>query len=47
LERVKGIEPSYSAWKAAALPLSYTRAPAMNYHAREAASTVHPPVSAP
>src|SRR5690242_14207154 len=24
LERVKGIEPSYSAWKAAALPLSYT-----------------------
>ncbi len=47
LERVKGIEPSYSAWKAAALPLSYTRAPTMNYHAREAASTVHPPVSAP
>src|SRR5260370_37607188 len=33
LERVKGIEPSYSAWKAAALPLSYIRAPAMNYHA--------------
>jgi hypothetical protein len=28
LERVKGIEPSYSAWKAAALPLSYTRAAA-------------------
>ena len=28
LERVKGIEPSYSAWKAAALPLSYTRATA-------------------
>ena len=26
LERVKGIEPSYSAWEAAALPLSYTRA---------------------
>ena len=25
MERVKGIEPSYSAWKAAALPLSYTR----------------------
>jgi hypothetical protein len=38
---VKGIEPSYSAWKAAALPLSYTRAQAMNYHAAEAASTVH------
>ena len=29
LERVKGIEPSYSAWKAAALPLSYTRAAAI------------------
>jgi transposase InsO family protein len=26
LERVKGIEPSSSAWEAAALPLSYTRA---------------------
>jgi hypothetical protein len=25
VERVKGIEPSYSAWEAAALPLSYTR----------------------
>ena len=25
LERVTGIEPVYSAWKAAALPLSYTR----------------------
>ncbi len=39
LERVKGIEPSYSAWKAAALPLSYTRARPLNYHATEAAST--------
>ena len=39
LERVKGIEPSYSAWKAAALPLSYTRARPINYHASEAAST--------
>ena len=27
VERVEGIEPSYSAWKAAALPLSYTRMP--------------------
>ena len=26
LERVKGIEPSFSAWKADTLPLSYTRA---------------------
>jgi hypothetical protein len=25
LERVKGIEPSYLAWEATALPLSYTR----------------------
>jgi hypothetical protein len=39
MERVKGIEPSYSAWKAAALPLSYTRVPPMNYHARAAVST--------
>ena len=39
LERVKGIEPSYSAWKAAALPLSYTRARPINYHAMETAST--------
>jgi hypothetical protein len=36
---VKGIEPSYSAWKAAALPLSYTRARPINYHAGQAAST--------
>jgi hypothetical protein len=40
LERVKGIEPSYSAWKAAALPLSYTRLVAINYHAGPAVSTV-------
>jgi hypothetical protein len=26
MERVKGIEPSSVAWKATALPLSYTRA---------------------
>jgi hypothetical protein len=39
MERVKGIEPSYSAWKAAALPLSYTRAPVINYHGKPAAST--------
>jgi hypothetical protein len=41
LERVKGIEPSYSAWKAAALPLSYTRARPINYHATPAASTTY------
>jgi hypothetical protein len=29
LERVKGIEPSSSAWKAVALPLSYTRGEAI------------------
>jgi hypothetical protein len=45
LERVKGIEPSYSAWKAAALPLSYTRARGINYHAVRAASTAMPPRS--
>jgi hypothetical protein len=44
LERVKGIEPSYSAWKAAALPLSYTRARPINYHGRQLASTsMRPP----
>ena len=25
MERVKGIEPSYTAWEAGALPLCYTR----------------------
>ena len=25
VERVKGIEPSYSAWEADVLPLNYTR----------------------
>ena len=39
---MKGIEPSYSAWKAAALPLSYTRIAAINYHAMQAASTALP-----
>jgi hypothetical protein len=43
LERVKGIEPSYSAWKAAALPLSYTRtalpAPALIWHSRPQKAT--------
>src|SRR6266403_851757 len=47
-ERVKGIEPSYSAWKAAALPLSYTRARPINYHGEEAASTaMHGPLKLP
>ena len=27
VERVMGIEPTYAAWKAAILPLNYTRAP--------------------
>ena len=27
MERVKGIEPSYPAWKAGVLPLNYTRKP--------------------
>jgi hypothetical protein len=29
LERVTGIEPAWPAWKAGALPLSYTRASPM------------------
>ena len=44
---MKGIEPSYSAWKAAALPLSYTRACAMHYHAAARASTGMPPIIRP
>ena len=40
LERVKGIEPSYSAWKAAALPLSYTRA---GDHLTRRAGGLNPP----
>jgi hypothetical protein len=30
MERVSGIEPPSSAWKAVALPLSYTREPERN-----------------
>jgi hypothetical protein len=32
MERVVGIEPAYSAWKADALPLSYTRTSAILAH---------------
>ncbi len=32
MERVKGIEPSSSAWEAAALPLSYTRRALAPWH---------------
>ena len=35
LERVMGIEPTYSAWKAAALPLSYTRLTTKNHKTSE------------
>ena len=31
LERVTGIEPVYSAWKAAVLPLYYTRIPLKSF----------------
>ena len=31
MERVKGIEPSQPAWKAGALPLSYTRIGVKNW----------------
>src|SRR5262245_47697735 len=33
LERVMGIEPTWPAWKAGTLPLSYTREPARYYRA--------------
>ena len=32
MERVKGIEPSYTAWEAGALPLCYTRIVPVKYH---------------
>lgn len=31
--RTAGIEPAYSAWKAAILPLNYVRIVYVNYHA--------------
>jgi hypothetical protein len=40
LERVKGIEPSSSAWKAVALPLSYTRAGRQPSRARRQVSII-------
>ncbi len=39
-KRVKGIEPSYSAWKAAALPLSYTRFSTVESQAQMTESSV-------
>ena len=44
MERVKGIEPSYSAWKAAALPLSYTRG---GVELTRRAGGLNPPRAAP
>jgi hypothetical protein len=38
MERVRGIEPPSSAWEAAALPLSYTRAAIAECHAVRQAS---------
>src|ERR1700678_1376157 len=38
MERVKGIEPSSSAWKAVALPLSYTRGRIQGSYLRDRAS---------
>ena len=38
MERVTGIEPAWPAWKAGALPLSYTR---MDQVAPETAITLH------
>src|SRR5690606_37828017 len=42
LERVDGIEPTYSAWKAAALPLCYTRAEHASALPRGACCPSHP-----
>ena len=32
MERVAGIEPAFTAWKAVILPLNYTRMPSQSYH---------------
>jgi hypothetical protein len=48
VERVKGIEPSSSAWKAVALPLSYTRetrAQAEKWWCGQSAPNSSPPLS--
>ncbi len=36
MERVMGIEPTYAAWKAAVLPLNYTRFRCAQNHTRHA-----------
>ena len=48
VERVKGIEPSYPAWKAGVLPLNYTRVcpvivafPGGNVNLSEGAAAAH------
>src|SRR5215470_16867281 len=45
LERVKGIEPSSSAWKAVALPLSYTRTRKTEYRRWGSESLISDPLS--
>src|ERR1700738_1810502 len=45
LERVKGIEPSSSAWKAVALPLSYTRFEITEDGGRMSTRAICPPSS--
>src|SRR3954464_7393284 len=45
VERVKGIEPSSSAWKAVALPLSYTRAGRVAPRCAAGISLVRPAVA--
>ena len=44
LERVAGIEPAYSAWKAAALPLSYTRAFSVKHRIRPKTTALFDPM---
>jgi hypothetical protein len=45
VERVMGIEPTSSAWKAAALPLSYTRARPNRYKGLSGAKARAEPVA--
>ena len=40
VQRVMGIEPTYTAWKAVILPLNYTRNAHIGYHQRAKLSTL-------
>ena len=47
MERVAGIEPAYSAWKAAALPLCYTRDATLHIAASRRSASLKPNAGSP